>query len=92
MGEDYINEEQILVVRTHYNNLRSVARFLPLVMLILTVICTFIGVYMGIALGESTVFNSCYTKGTASTTSSLLINVDMTCHVENMQKGKGIAK
>lgn len=81
-----VQKETVVVNKRYYESLRSTDKFLPWAMMLLGFLCLFAGVYVGLAVGESNIFQSCYTKGVASTKSRLLMPIDMTCHVENMPK------
>lgn len=71
-----------MIVKTeHYIALKRESRLYPLAMLFLAVVCSIMGVYFGVIMGESNVFSACADKKEAVTTSKLLIHVKMQCMI-----------
>ena len=77
-----------MIVKTeHYAALKRESQFYPLSMLFLAVVCSIMGVYFGVIMGESNVFSACSEKKEAVTTSKLLIHMKMQCMItEKAQK------
>jgi len=76
--------EKVVVDKAYYEQLRSDSRTWPWALLIMGVICLFMGVWLGAVVTESSTYDTCLKKNEVTYQSKLFIHdLVLTCDIKS---------